>query len=88
MQPLHALKTPFFVSYLTIVNTGIGTRKQRTLLSTKLRGQPPELVSEILSIMYQYYCTNSPSATVRIDSQKSDTSYTTRLVVEFAECTE
>lgn len=25
MQPLHALKTPFFVSYLTIVNTGIGT---------------------------------------------------------------
>ena len=26
MQPLHALKTPGFVSYLTIVNTGIGTR--------------------------------------------------------------
>ena len=26
MQPLHALKTPFFVSYLTIANTGIGTR--------------------------------------------------------------
>ena len=25
MQPSHALKTPFFVSYLTTANTGIGT---------------------------------------------------------------
>ena len=40
MQPLHALKTPFYVSYLTIVNTGTSTSIGTTTLQERTRPQP------------------------------------------------
>ena len=56
MQPSHALKTPFFVSYLTIANTGIGTIKGVWIPGCEPLGPPHQnLIS----------CTNftSPPAT-------------------------
>eukprot|EP01044_Picomonas_judraskeda_P005453 COSAG03_NODE_515_length_7268_cov_2.448598_6_plen_104_part_00 len=56
MQPSHALKTPFFVSYLTIVNTGIDTIKGVWIPGCEPLGPPHQnLIS----------CTNftSPPAT-------------------------
>ena len=41
MQPLHALKTPFFVSYLTIVNTGIGNFDLLASWSSREHRQTP-----------------------------------------------
>ena len=47
MQPLHALKLPFFVSYLTnaIVKTGIGTRESRVHTARLDRPDPECRVS-------------------------------------------
>ena len=50
MQPLHALKLPFFVSYLTIVKTGIGTRSLHRAL--KLHDAVLVLESTTRTLLY------------------------------------